>query len=1032
MNTQWRLQIANRQDPAIVELARWVCLAARVEPLLLRRARLRFMPQASAAVEADLWFSPLIQTRGAEFILLYPDVANQLRIELTKQFDAFEKARLLVQETHNYLPELVRLEEDIIYLALAGGSNAERDIDNKLRPVIKAMIDAQRAGLGRWALSALPSLPERANTNAAILLGMVSEAQLYSEWSGLLSATGKALTSEDRALLTRELNRVEVGVRLLGSALELSEPPFEGAQSITVPLTDPRIIELNWQQGEQQRTEKLYWQAGSKVYANDIAPPVSLKTIAGDVYQIISQQSVIEALSEKVKTILLCLLDGEGAPAGTGWMIKDGLMLTGEYSLRRAAQLSTSAPVTKELKVRARFPLMEYASSVAAQVIETIQQQDAADHWTESIVGLRIEDHTTARTSKVYPQSVQDIIGKTCLAFGYPLDRPRGRWVRFRVKEILSDDNYLLIPLPETSSADLKRWSGSPLIEQLSGDVMGSFSLRVTPDASLPILIPAQKLSRAVRIAQESMPGFVPEISDPPQFEPYKHDEQEPIPKFVPKLGNKPKFEPYKHDVYISYAYADDQPLSHNEMGWVSSFSKLLDIRLSQYLGRTAKIRFVRNITRDDFLNELSAEAIEYSATMVSILSPAYVNSDYCLQALETFQRNAHAGEPNVGRSRAIKVEKSPVHLHAQPPSLRGALGHQFYETDRLTRKPIEYSYDSIFRNRYLAKLEDVAIDIKYWLSSKRFAAASAGGQIHYEPTEQTVYLAETTSDLASYRDSLRRELQQYGFVVLPDQKLPLNAFELEKTVRDYLKRSRLSIHLIGANYGIVPEWTNRSVIQIQNDLAAERSSIAQLSRLIWMPRDLQVTEPRQQEFITHLKYDAKAQQGADLLQTSLEDLKTIAHRRLSQAATAASTAAAKASSFSPWIYLMCDRSDRDSVRVITDYFFKKGFEVTLPPIAGDVSEIIQSHKENLLNSEGGMIYYGQANKNWMLMMLNELRKIRHLRPRPFRALSLFIADPVTEYKLNFMTPEVQVIRNFGEFSPDAVETFLNKFERSI
>ena len=44
--------------PEVIPLARCLTLAPRVEPLLLRNARRRFVPQAQAEVESLLWFSP--------------------------------------------------------------------------------------------------------------------------------------------------------------------------------------------------------------------------------------------------------------------------------------------------------------------------------------------------------------------------------------------------------------------------------------------------------------------------------------------------------------------------------------------------------------------------------------------------------------------------------------------------------------------------------------------------------------------------------------------------------------------------------------------------------------------------------------------------------------------------------------------------------------------------------------------------------------------------------------------------------------
>ena len=46
-------------QPEVVQLAMYLSPAARIEPALLRMARLEFLPASDAGLESDLWFSPL-------------------------------------------------------------------------------------------------------------------------------------------------------------------------------------------------------------------------------------------------------------------------------------------------------------------------------------------------------------------------------------------------------------------------------------------------------------------------------------------------------------------------------------------------------------------------------------------------------------------------------------------------------------------------------------------------------------------------------------------------------------------------------------------------------------------------------------------------------------------------------------------------------------------------------------------------------------------------------------------------------------
>ena len=112
-------------------------------------------------------------------------------------------------------------------------------------------------------------------------------------------------------------------------------------------------------------------------------------------------------------------------------------------------------------------------------------------------------------------------------------------------------------------------------------------------------------------------------------------------------------------------------------------------------------------------------------------------------------------------------------------------------------------------------------------------------------------------------------------------------ASEISIAVRQDLAKCRMSIHLIGKSYSLVPEGEVQSLIEIQNNLAIERSEKGKFSRLMWIPVGLEVEDARQKIVIEKLRLDPRIQQGADLLETSLEDLKTLIRDRLSVTADA-------------------------------------------------------------------------------------------------------------------------------------------------
>ena len=97
--------------------------------------------------------------------------------------------------------------------------------------------------------------------------------------------------------------------------------------------------------------------------------------------------------------------------------------------------------------------------------------------------------------------------------------------------------------------------------------------------------------------------------------------------------------------------------------------------------------------------------------------------------------------------------------------------------------------------------------------------------------------------------------------------------------------------------------------------------------RLIWMPRDLASSDQRQRDFVTHLNEDAGTQNGADLLNGNIEELKTVIHETLADIRKRNDAAAAKAGGRrAAWpprrrgrlddpirVYIMCEPADRKS-----------------------------------------------------------------------------------------------------------------------
>ena len=503
-------------------------------------------------------------------------------------------------------------------------------------------------------------------------------------------------------------------------------------------------------------------------------------------------------------------------------------------------------------------------------------------------------------------------------------------------------------------------------------------------------------------------------------------------------MSTPPAFE---EDLFISYAHIDNQPLAEGLKGWVETFHERLKVRLEQIAGQTVRVWRDRKLAGNDEFDGVIIAQLSKAAVLVAVISPRYVKSEWCVRELEEFCRRAEesVGLKLEGKLRVFKVVKFHVPLdklkeleknderlqesiRVLTRRLGGSLGYEFFEYDAERGRTREFSPDVTPARdiRYWERLEDLAQDIKQMLD-----LLARGPESPAPPTGETVFLSETTSDIASERDLIKRELQQKGHVVLPDQQLPLNGPRLREALRDYLSRSTLSIHLLGGNYGITPESEERSLAEIQAEAADERGE--SLRRIVWMPAGLQPRDERQGALVNHYQRGLNGHHGIEVLQTSLEELKKHIEERLAPKPQA-EPAPAPDDGSPPGVYLICDREDLEEVTPLADYLFERGLNVFLPAVEGDESMLREDHKANLVECDAAMVYYGRGSDVWLRMKQRELQKAAgYGRARPMLAKAIYIAGPQTPVKRNVRDVEALVIKGFDGFRPELLAPFIEK-----
>jgi Domain of unknown function (DUF4062)/TIR domain len=490
----------------------------------------------------------------------------------------------------------------------------------------------------------------------------------------------------------------------------------------------------------------------------------------------------------------------------------------------------------------------------------------------------------------------------------------------------------------------------------------------------------------------------------------------------------------FQHDVFISYAHLDNQELAPGQKGWVANFHRALEIRVGQYLGKEANIWRDPKLQGNDAFPETLVTNVQGSAILISVLSPRYVRSDWTRRELNEFLKATCPG-PNVGnKCRIFKVLKTPVPLDQHPSELKALLGYEFFKVDPETGRPREL--DEIFgpaaQREFWMKVDDVAQDICSLLRTLEAETSDIAREDSVE--KQPVFVAFTTSDVNEQREILQRDLRQHGYEVLPQRPLGASLSEVEDSVREDLRRCRLSVHLVGSRYGAIPEDGTESAPEIQNRLAAERAREADLTRLIWIAPGLNISNDRQRGFVERLRFEIESGKDSDLLETPFEDLRSAVEHRLQAIASEKARLQSRTDSTEDLIrlYFIYDQRDVDFIEPWQQYLFEYGLEILRPIFDGDESEIRECQEENLRTCDAALIYYGAANEFWVRRKLREIQRAAALgRAAPIAATAILLAPPVRPEKRHFQTHEAAVIPQMGGLSCEALSPFLRHISGS-
>ena len=452
-------------------------------------------------------------------------------------------------------------------------------------------------------------------------------------------------------------------------------------------------------------------------------------------------------------------------------------------------------------------------------------------------------------------------------------------------------------------------------------------------------------------------------------------------------------------------------------------------------IGRKAEIWRDSKLSGNDIFADEIIQQFPKTALLISVVTPRYVESEWCTREVREFCKSADTtgGVLVDNKSRVLKVVKTPGgDENPLPEAMKLALGYPFYIFDeQQTPLELDPAYGEEFTQKYNLKMAKLAFDVAQLIKKLDAVPAADSAAPASVQAKSAVYLADCSIDRREDREAVIADLRLHGYPILAEVQLPTEEASFFGELASIMARSQLSVHIIGSNYGVVPDGpSEKSVTVLENELAIQYSKQFGLKRIIWIPSGTHSESSRQQQFIDLLLRDPDAQFGADLITGDLEDLKAAIHAALKKIESPALPASPKepAEEGTKLVYLICDERDRKATIPLRKFLKTQGLESKIPAFEGDAATVRQSNQDLLSSCDAVIIFYGAGDESWKGSVDSELRKVSGYRatkkpPTTFTYLS----DPATEDKKELIElEEPRLIDGLAGFSEAALTDFVN------
>lgn len=430
----------------------------------------------------------------------------------------------------------------------------------------------------------------------------------------------------------------------------------------------------------------------------------------------------------------------------------------------------------------------------------------------------------------------------------------------------------------------------------------------------------------------------------------------------------------FEHDIFISYAHLDNVTITEEETGWIELFKKHLELSLNRRHGLAGSIKIWWDEKRLDgsmAFDQVIQDGVKESAVMLCLSSPAYFKSKYCNKEKELFYSKA-AEEPCgleiENRFRIINIQLNRIPKEEWPPEYKGRTGFSF--NDSVDKDDFGQPLDpkgAAFK-KSLRQLTVATYDL---LSSFETEVQEAEPEVQQEIDEKnTIFFSEVSDTLRSIKKRTIIDLEKEGFKVVTDIPPPLEATDHENAVRKGIESSALSVHLLD-------EFPGREIIDNQSQYYSKKQAEIGLefakSQLIWVPKDLDISEVDDQEanykqFLEDLDGGKQDRENYEYIRGMKSSL---SREIIDYMEVVQSKQTAEAASDSSSVLVDTHFNDQLYALELSKYFLENQVQPYVNPQENDPRKNLDLLGERMEQVSKLIFLYGKVSKEWVIERIN-------------------------------------------------------------